>query len=140
MMVMSRKRIDSKDFLNTRKKEEAAERREKLDEIAAKQRQIEQKLEERERLRKEAILKGTPIYTPARPSEIPEPGITAPLAAPASAASGGKYVPRHLRREPSAQAPPPPAESDRWGTCKKDDRGDDRVAPPSDKWRPRHSR
>nr|GEX75108.1 eukaryotic translation initiation factor 3 subunit A-like [Tanacetum cinerariifolium] len=63
-------------------------------------------------------------------------GITAPLAAPASAASGGKYVPRHLRRELSAQAPPPPAESDRWGTRKKDDR----AAPPSDKWRPRHSR
>nr|GEU88848.1 eukaryotic translation initiation factor 3 subunit A-like [Tanacetum cinerariifolium] len=123
-----------------RKKKEEAEKRAKLDEIAAKQRQREQELEERERQRKEAILKGTPIDTPARPSEIPGPGITAPLAAPAPAAPGGKYVPKHRRSEPSAQAPPPSAESDRWGTRKKDDRGDDRAAPPSDKWRPRFSR
>ena len=119
-----------------RKKEEEA----KLDKMLAKQRQRDQELEERERLRKEAILKGTPIDTPARPSEIPGLGTTVPLPAPPPAAPGGKYVPKFRRSEPSAQAPPPPSESDRWGTRKKDDRGDDRGAPPSDKWRPRFSR
>ena len=119
-----------------RKKKEEAERIAKLDEIEAKKRQREQELEERERLRKEAILKGTPIDTPARPSEIPGPGTIVPLPAAAPTAPGGKYVPKFRRSEPSAQAPPPHTESDRWGTRKKDDRG----APPSDKWRPRFSR
>ncbi|KAJ9538370.1 hypothetical protein OSB04_031103 [Centaurea solstitialis] len=145
-----------REELERRKKEEA-ERRAKLDEIAEKQRQREQELEERERLRKEAILRGTPIDMPTRPSEIPAAagstapaaaGSTAPAAAgstaPAAAAAGsgssggGKYVPRFRRSEPSGQAPAPapapapPAESDRWGAGKKDDRG----APTSDKWRP----
>ncbi|XP_024962459.1 eukaryotic translation initiation factor 3 subunit A-like [Cynara cardunculus var. scolymus] len=127
-----------REELERRKKEEA-ERRAKLDEIAEKQRQREQELEERERLRKEAILRGTPIDMPARPSEILGAGSIAPAAAPApalaaagSGSSGGKYVPRFRRSEPSGQAPPPPAESDRWGAGKKDDRG----APTSDKWRP----
>nr|GEY30210.1 eukaryotic translation initiation factor 3 subunit A-like [Tanacetum cinerariifolium] len=67
--------------------------------------------------------------TGLRPYEIHGPGINAPVSAP-----------RFRRSEPSAQAPPPPAESDRLGTRKKDDRRDDRAAPPSDKWRPRFSR
>lgn len=119
-----------------RKKKEEAERRAKLDEIAAKQRQREQELEERERLRKEAILRGTPIDTPAKPSELPGPGSIAPAPAPAVAAgsgsSGGKYVPRFRRSEPPAQAPAQPTESDRWTTGKKDDRS----VQTSDKWRP----
>ncbi|GJX87299.1 hypothetical protein Tco_0339313, partial [Tanacetum coccineum] len=57
-------------------------------------------------------------------------------ASPAPTAPGGKYVPRFRRSEPSAQAPPPPAKSDRWGMRKKDDC----AAPLSDKWRPRFSR
>nr|GEU92215.1 hypothetical protein [Tanacetum cinerariifolium] len=69
------------------------------------------------------------------PYEILGPGINAPVAPPAPASPGGKYVPRFCRSKPSAQASPPPAESDRRGTRKKDDRGDDPAAPSSDKWR-----
>ncbi|GJZ38275.1 reverse transcriptase zinc-binding domain-containing protein [Tanacetum coccineum] len=72
-----------------RKMEESE--RAKSDEIAAKQRQREQELEER---------------------------ITAPIAAPAPAASGKKYIPPCLR--PNYKAPPV-VESDRWDTRKKND-------------------
>ncbi|GKE45039.1 hypothetical protein Tco_1472323 [Tanacetum coccineum] len=67
----------------------------------------EWKKEEVERLRKEAILKGTQIDKPASPSETPRPGITTPIAAPA--ASGGKYVPPN--RQPGKKGPPPTAAS-----------------------------
>ncbi|GJR25074.1 hypothetical protein Tco_0973601 [Tanacetum coccineum] len=73
-----------------RKMEESE--RAKSDEIAAKQRQREQELEER---------------------------ITAPIAAPAPAASGKKYIPPCLR--PNYKAPPPVVESDGWDTRKKND-------------------
>ncbi|PWA69667.1 eukaryotic translation initiation factor 3 subunit A [Artemisia annua] len=118
-----------------KKKKEEAERRAKLDEIAERQRKREQELEERERLRKEAILRGTPVDAPTKPtSELP--GSAAPAAAaPAAAAStGGKYVPRFRRSGPAEPAPPPPAaQSDKWSSGKPDDRG---VAPAGDKWRP----
>ncbi|KAL7591610.1 hypothetical protein Lser_V15G33844 [Lactuca serriola] len=128
-----------------RRKKEEAERRAKLDEIAERQRKREQELEERERLRKEAILRGTPLDGPTRPSELPAPTpapAAATAAAPAAAAAasaagsgGGKYVPRHRRGAPAETAAPPPAQppSDRWGSGKPEERG---AAPPGDKWRP----
>ncbi|KAM0016340.1 putative proteasome component (PCI) domain, eukaryotic translation initiation factor 3 subunit A [Helianthus debilis subsp. tardiflorus] len=139
-----------------RRKKEEAERRAKLDEIAERQRKREQELEERERLRKEAILRGTPIDAPTKPlsSDLPGSGAAAPAAAaPAAAPSesttgGGKYVPKH-RRGGVAAAAAPPAQPDRWGSAKPDDRAapapsdrwgsakqDDRPAPAGDKWRP----
>nr|GEV18039.1 eukaryotic translation initiation factor 3 subunit A-like [Tanacetum cinerariifolium] len=119
-----------------KKKKEEAEHRAKLDEIAERQRKREQELEEQERLRKEAILRGTPIDAPPKPtSELP--GFAAPAAAaPAAAAAstGGKYVPRFRRSGPAEPAAPPPAaQSDKWSSGKSDDRG---VAPAGDKWRP----
>nr|XP_043635306.1 eukaryotic translation initiation factor 3 subunit A-like [Erigeron canadensis] len=121
-----------------RKKEEAVHRA-KMDEIAERQRKREQELEERERLRKEAILRGTPFDGPTKP-EIPAaaaPPVAAPAASVAAAAGqagGSKYVPPKFRRsgltEPVA---PPPAQSDKWGGAKQDDRG---AQPSGDKWRP----
>lgn len=138
-----------------RRKKEEAEHRAKLDEYAERQRRREQELEERERLRKEAILRGT-TDVPARPSELPGTGSIAPAAAaaapaPAATASAApaanKYVPKFRRSETSGQAPLP-AEPERWGSGRHDDRGpppsndrwssgrqDDRGAPPSDRWR-----
>ncbi|GJY41590.1 hypothetical protein Tco_0428860, partial [Tanacetum coccineum] len=101
----------------------------KLDEIAERQRKREHELEERERLRKEAILRGTPIDAPPKPT-FELPGFAAPAAvAPAAAAAstGGKYVPRFKRSGPAeTAAPPPAAQSDKWSSGKPDDRG---VAP-----------
>ncbi|KAD4179657.1 hypothetical protein R6Q59_032001 [Mikania micrantha] len=122
-----------------RRKKEEAERRAKLDEIAERQRKREQELEERERLRKEAILRGTPVDTPVKPSsDLPGPGSATPApAAPAAAAAAtggaGKYVPKFRRGAAAEPAAPPPAQSDRWGSGKPDDRG---AAPPGDKFRP----
>lgn len=114
------------------------ERRAKLDEIAEKQRQRERELEEKERQRREALL-GRSTDGPSRPSEPvgsrpSEPVATAPAAAAAATGAGappaaGKYVPRFRRPEVSAQAPP--AEPDRWGSS----RQDDRTSQPSDRWR-----
>ncbi|KAI7740213.1 hypothetical protein M8C21_008366 [Ambrosia artemisiifolia] len=150
----AQKRIEAE-----RRKKEEAERRAKLDEIAERQRKREQELEERERLRKEAILRGTPIDVPTKlPSDLPGAGSAAPAAAaPAaaaapseSAAGGGKYVPRFRRGGATAPAQAPaPAQPDRWGSARPDDRAappssdkwgsgkqDDRPAPATDKWRP----
>ena len=116
-----------------RRKREAAERRAKLDEIAEKQRQRERELDERERLRKEAILGKATENLPTKTSNIPgesrpsdlSPGSTSAVAPPA-----GKYVPPNFRQsESSVQAPP--AEPDRRGSGKPDDH-----VPPSssNKW------
>ncbi|KAK9073903.1 hypothetical protein SSX86_006497 [Deinandra increscens subsp. villosa] len=140
-----------------KRKKEEAERRAKLDEIAERQRKREQELEERERLRKEAILRGTPIDAPIKqlPSDLPGPGLAAPAAAAAAAAAaaplesgggGSKYVPKFRRGGGAAPAP----SGDRWGSGKQDDRAapapsadrwgsgkqDERPAPAGDKWRP----
>lgn len=108
-----------------------------MDEIAEKQRQREQELEERERLRREAIL-GSSSESPVRPSDLIGGGHqsdSGTAAAPAAAAtataalSTGKYVPKFKQRlDNSGQAPPP--ESDRWGNGRADERSQ-----PSDRWR-----
>ncbi|KAI3754987.1 hypothetical protein L1987_54779 [Smallanthus sonchifolius] len=126
-----------------KRKKEEIERWAKLDEIAERQRKREQELEERERLRKEAILRGTPVDVPAKlPSDLPGPGSAAPAPAPAAAApaaaaaagGGSKYVPRFRRGAPAEPAAPPASvPSDRWGSGKADDRG---APPAGDKWRP----
>ncbi|KAK9277106.1 hypothetical protein L1049_006645 [Liquidambar formosana] len=125
-----------------RRRKEEAERKAKLDEIAEKQRQRERELEEKERLRREALLGRS--TEPPRTSDLPvgarplepvaaaPPNAIAPAAAAASAPARAKYVPPKLRRERtegSGQAPP--AESDRWGSS----RQDDRMSQPSDRWR-----
>lgn len=127
-----------------RKKKEEAERRAKLDEIAEKQRQRERELEEKERARREALL-GRSTEGPPRSSDLPggarpmEPGAAAPAAAAAAAAAlpspsptPAKYVPRfRLQQVESAGQATTPAEPDRWGGS----RPDDRPAPPRDSWR-----
>ncbi|CAH1419341.1 unnamed protein product [Lactuca virosa] len=121
-----------------KRKKEEAEKRAKLDEIPERQRKREQELEERERLRKEAILRGTPppLNGPTRPSELPAVGVSAPAAAAAAPAAagggsgGGKYVPS-FRRGGAAETRA--AQPDRWGSGKQEER---EVAPLSDKWRP----
>ncbi|KAL7239738.1 hypothetical protein ACSBR2_005588 [Camellia fascicularis] len=132
-----------------RKKKEEAERRAKLDEIAEKQRQRERELEEKERARREALL-GRSTEGPPRSSDLPggarpmEPGAAAPAAAAAAAAAAApspstspsptpaKYVPRfRLQQVESAGQATTPAEPDRWGGS----RPDDRPAPPRDSWR-----
>ncbi|KAJ0079562.1 hypothetical protein Patl1_22973 [Pistacia atlantica] len=143
-----------------RRRKEEAERKAKLDEIAENQRQRERELEDKERLRREALL-GRPADVPAKPFELParasEPGTAAPAAA---APSAGKYVPRFVRErtEGSGQSPPtqpdwcgvrpqpesdrwgrrtegsaPVSESDRWGS-NGNGRPDDHAAPASDRW------
>ncbi|KAL3515996.1 hypothetical protein ACH5RR_022898 [Cinchona calisaya] len=115
-----------------KQKKEAAERQAKLDEIAEKQRRREQELEERERMRREAIL-GRSNEGPVRPSDLNGGGCqsdsgtaAAPEAAAAAAAttaapSTGKYVPKFKQRlDNSGQAPAP--DSDRWGNGRSDDR------------------
>eukprot|EP01018_Ginkgo_biloba_P037814 Gb_34868 [translate_table: standard] len=64
-----------------RKRKEEAERKAKLDEIAAKQRQREKELEEKDRLRKEALIKEEP-----RQTKTVEP-------------KAGKFVPRFMRNK-----------------------------------------
>ncbi|KAI8022274.1 Eukaryotic translation initiation factor 3 subunit A [Camellia lanceoleosa] len=131
-----------------RKKKEEAERRAKLDEIAEKQRQRERELEEKERARREALL-GRSTEGPPRSSDLPggarpmEPVAAAPAAAAAAAAAApapapspsatpAKYVPRFRREQvESAGQATIPAEPDRWGSS----RPDDRPAPPRDSWR-----
>jgi translation initiation factor 3 subunit A len=121
-----------------RQRKEQAERQAKLDEIAEKQRQRERELDEKERLRREALL-GRSAEGPLKPSE--PPALARPLdsghaAAPAAAAavaapSPGKYVPKFKRAESSGQAPPP--ESNRWGSSSS--RQDDRISQTGDRWR-----
>ncbi|XP_028076888.1 eukaryotic translation initiation factor 3 subunit A [Camellia sinensis] len=129
-----------------RKKKEEAERRAKLDEIAEKQRQRERELEEKERARREALL-GRSTEGPPRSFDLPggarpmEPVAAAPAAAAAAAAAApapspsptpAKYVPRFRREQvESAGQATTPAEPDRWGSS----RPDDRPAPPRDSWR-----
>ncbi|GMP60101.1 hypothetical protein CsSME_00023110 [Camellia sinensis var. sinensis] len=129
-----------------RKKKEEAERRAKLDEIAEKQRQRERELEEKERARREALL-GRSTEGPPRSFDLPggarpmEPVAAAPAAAAAAAAPApapspsptpAKYVPRFRREQvESAGQATTPAEPDRWGSS----RPDDRPAPPRDSWR-----
>lgn len=85
--------------------------------MAEKQRQREQELEEKEKLRRHQILAGeaarsseTPL---ARPQAEAIPAAAAATAAAASAAPAPtKYVPRHLREKPAGSAPAPA--TDRW--------------------------
>ncbi|CAN1784204.1 Eukaryotic translation initiation factor 3 subunit A [Linum perenne] len=135
-----------------RKKKEEAERKAKLDEIAEKQRQREKELEEKERLRREALLLGR--TTDSRPSaDVPASAAAAPTAAAAAPAStGGKYVPRFRRGGGDSAAPPPersssgsfgasarpgPESADRWtsGRTADPDRwvnGGAKATPPAD--------
>ncbi|XP_042469824.1 eukaryotic translation initiation factor 3 subunit A-like [Zingiber officinale] len=118
-----------------RRKKEDAERKAKLDAIAERQRQREKELEEKERLRREALRRPTePLPQPTDPASAPEPArvVAAEAAAPASAAPAtARYVPRFLREKSEGQRAAAAAspEPDRWG--RKDDR------PPQsggDKW------
>ncbi|KAI3448526.1 hypothetical protein Pfo_005191 [Paulownia fortunei] len=95
-----------------RQKKEEAVRKAKLDEIAEKQKQSDRELEERERLRREAIL-GRAMDGPPRPDlpgaqpmnghprpELPvgtRPSDSGTAAAPA-APSPAKYVPKFLAK------------------------------------------
>ncbi|XVF05993.1 hypothetical protein REPUB_Repub06bG0009600 [Reevesia pubescens] len=126
-----------------RRRKEEAEHKAKMDEIAEKQRQREQELEEKERLRREALL-GRSTEGLSRPSELPaglrttEPGVAAPAAA--AAPSSGKYVPRFRRERPESSGPAPPSEPDRWvkpAPSESDQRpaAGSRAPPPqSDRW------
>lgn len=113
-----------------RQKKEAVDRQAKLDEIAEKQRQREQELEEKERLRREAIL-GRSSEGPLRPDSTgvvrpsdsgPAPTAeTAADAAETAASAPAKYVPKFkLRLDNSGQASAP--DSERWGNGRPDDR------------------
>ncbi|GJN37643.1 hypothetical protein PR202_gb26619 [Eleusine coracana subsp. coracana] len=112
-----------------RKKREEAERKAKLDAIAAKQQQRERELEEKARQMREAALRGT---EPAQAtSAAPTPPAREPAAAPAAAAAAataalptsGKFVPRWKRGGDSGSGsagggslrPSGPPEHDRWG-------------------------
>ncbi|GJN05987.1 hypothetical protein PR202_ga23668 [Eleusine coracana subsp. coracana] len=111
-----------------RKKREEAERKAKLDAIAAKQQQRERELEEKARQMREAALRGT---EPAQAtSAAPTPPAREPTAAPAAAAAAattlptsGKYVPKWKRGGDSGSGsagggsmrPSGPPEHDRWG-------------------------
>uniref|UniRef100_A0A5B6YH07 Eukaryotic translation initiation factor 3 subunit A n=1 Tax=Davidia involucrata TaxID=16924 RepID=A0A5B6YH07_DAVIN len=121
-----------------RRRKEEAEHKAKLDEIAEKQRKRELELEERERQRREALL-GRSGEGLSRPSELPggsrplESGSAAPAAAAAAAAPApapGRYVPKFLQRQAENSGQAPPAEPDRWGSR----RQDDRTSQPSDRW------
>ncbi|XP_042491629.1 eukaryotic translation initiation factor 3 subunit A-like [Macadamia integrifolia] len=113
-----------------RRKKEEAERKAKLDEIAEKQRQRERELEEKERLRREALLARS-VEPPLRSAEPPVVvHQTEPVAAAAAAAPNpGKYVPRFKRDKVDASGVAPSSEPDRWG------RHDDRPPQSSDRWR-----
>ncbi|KAL4178662.1 hypothetical protein AMTRI_Chr13g116200 [Amborella trichopoda] len=133
-----------------RKKEEAA-RKAKLDEIAAKQRQRELEIEERDRQQREALTRSTsrpssstvPPFAASAPEDPPPArGPTEPPAKPAEP-SAGRYVLPRFRREPVATTPSTAApEPDRWGS-----RNDDRRPPgssfsssrPTDRYRPPRS-
>ncbi|KAK1280428.1 Eukaryotic translation initiation factor 3 subunit A [Acorus gramineus] len=110
-----------------RRKKEEAEHLAKLDEIAAKQRQRERELEEKDRLRREALLARS-----SEPSRPAEPVARPPDSAPAS----GLYVPRFRRgdrTETPGSGPAAPPEPDRWG--RRDDRKPSSNRPASDRWR-----
>ncbi|CAO2204881.1 unnamed protein product [Urochloa humidicola] len=110
-----------------RRKIEEAEKKAKLDAIAAKQRQREMELEEREKARKDQLLRGSeaarvPEVVPVvQPPHEPAP---AAAAAAAAAAGPGKYVPKWKRgsdSSSSAGGSQRPAdvrtrEDDRWGS------------------------
>ncbi|XP_044471259.1 eukaryotic translation initiation factor 3 subunit A-like isoform X2 [Mangifera indica] len=147
-----------------KRRKEEVERKAKLDEIAEKQRQREQELEEKERLRKEALL-GRPVDVAAKPFELPARASESGTAA--AAPSTGKYVPKFMRERTEASGHATPTQPDRWGGGRRtegfgqatpesdrwgrrtegsapgsdsDRRGtngrpDDRTAPPSDRWR-----
>ncbi|XP_073310758.1 eukaryotic translation initiation factor 3 subunit A-like [Primulina huaijiensis] len=117
-----------------RRKKEDAERKAKLDEIAEKQRQRELELEEKERLRREELLRGSaPAPSRTEPSVMSHPVEAAP-APIAAAPSAGVYVPRFRRASAEGggggQAPPP--ETDKWSTGR---RIDDRAPQFGDRWR-----
>lgn len=88
-------------------------------------------LEEKERQRREALLRAERTIDPPRRSAEPvvRPPEPVPVAAAAAAApAAGKYVPR-FRRESAVAAPPPePDRSERWG------RSDDRPPQSTDRW------
>ncbi|KAG9160131.1 hypothetical protein Leryth_015016 [Lithospermum erythrorhizon] len=94
-----------------KRKREEAERKAKLDEIAAKQRQREMELEEKERLRKEELLGRSPEPTArsALPDGPPPDSGSAPAAPAQGAPSPARYVPKFRRAglDNSRQAPPP---------------------------------
>uniref|UniRef100_A0A0D9UW61 Eukaryotic translation initiation factor 3 subunit A n=1 Tax=Leersia perrieri TaxID=77586 RepID=A0A0D9UW61_9ORYZ len=116
-----------------RRKREEAERKAKLDAIAAKQLQRERELEEKEQQRREALLGRGAGAEPARtPDAAPVAQPAQPVAAPAAAAAAaapaapGKYVPKWKRggdggsSAAASQRPAVPPEQDRWGS--RDDR------------------
>ncbi|KAF5746717.1 eukaryotic translation initiation factor 3 subunit A [Tripterygium wilfordii] len=111
-----------------RRKKEDAERQAKLDEIFERQKQRERELEEKERLRREALL-GRSTDGPSRLSEA-RPLETGAAAAAAPAPGPGKYVPRFRRERVDGGGQAPPPEQDRWGS-----RSDDRPPQSSDRWR-----
>ncbi|KAG5244749.1 eukaryotic translation initiation factor [Salix suchowensis] len=130
-----------------RRRKEEAERKAKLDEIAEKQRQRERELDEKERLRREALLVRA-TDGPSRSSELPagpEPGAAAPAAAAGCTspwkvcaqipASSARPAPSDTDRWSSARQPP--SDTDRWSSGGRFSSGgsrpDDRN-PPSDKW------
>ncbi|CAI0390945.1 unnamed protein product [Linum tenue] len=137
-----------------RRKKEEAERKAKLDELAEKQRQRDRELEEKERLRREALLGPRP---PAIAAEVPAAApAAAAAAAPAAAAAaapaagGGaaapqKYVPKFRRggggeNPPAARQQAPPPEAERWSSG-----GGGRARPgalseTTDRWTPGGSR
>ncbi|KAE9621859.1 hypothetical protein Lal_00032651 [Lupinus albus] len=115
-----------------RRKKEEAERLAKLAEIAEKQRQREQELEEKERKRREELL-GRSTEAALKTSEPlarPPDSVSAAPAAAAAAPTAGKYVPKFRReRTEGTGATPPPPETDRWTKPESGDRwrsGDDR--------------
>ncbi|KAF5739893.1 eukaryotic translation initiation factor 3 subunit A [Tripterygium wilfordii] len=118
-----------------RQKKEEAERQAKLEEIFKRQKQRDLELEEKERLRKEALLgrstDGPSRFSESRPLETGAAAAAAsstPVAAPAP--GPGKYVPRFRRERVDGGGQAPPPEPDRWGS-----RSDDRPPQSSDRWR-----
>lgn len=98
--------------------------------MAEKQRQRERELDEKERLRREA-LHGKPTEAPPKAAELPPGGRPLESGAPAAAAAAvapapGKYVPKFKREGPGLASS---AEPDRWG------KQEDRAAPAGDRWR-----
>ncbi|CAL4951129.1 unnamed protein product [Urochloa decumbens] len=110
-----------------RRKREETERKAKLDAIAEKQRQREGELEEKEKMRKEQLLRGSePMRVPdvAPVAQPPREPAAAPVAAAAAAAAPapapGRYVPKFKRSSDSSSSAGgsqrPMREDDRWGS------------------------
>ncbi|KAG2587289.1 hypothetical protein PVAP13_5NG132100 [Panicum virgatum] len=125
-----------------KRKREEAERKAKLDAIAAKQRQREIELEEKEKARKEQLLRGSEAarVTEAAPVAQPprEAAASVPVAVAAVSPASSKYVPKFKRggdssgSSSSAGGSQRPAdvrtrEDDRWGS--RDERSRPDVRP-----------